>query len=469
MRLSPEEVQEFRFTVVKGARPGSQISFDGGGTRTLRIGRAVDNEVVIADPTVSRVHAKVEIRHEGWFLIDAGSAAGIEKMGFRVGQQPEPLESGDEFKLGDTILKFEVVAKKGAIKRAEAAAKLEAQAKVPPKPPLLTRLGLGSPRTQMIALVALVLLAALALWPTTPELPPQAGDHPVVMDYEAIVGFFPGGDQSHLDKVVVELPNDAEGVGFYFEIMNPSGADVRAGSRAVGRIEPEPGWRGFETIVIPRAVAKGKPRVDIDNPEYELSQGQMDPSAVKNWGVRRMWVARIPNAATSNDQVAEELRALHELNIRIRDNVGSRWAILSGLRRSLIGLMKLSGQPTQLIPIPAPDKVAAADIGAAMEAARIQVANEQFAPALSRLVPVISQLEGEINREYRKQMNIYELAKKRNDTEATVTALATLARLLPETTDPRNLVIRTEVQALQGLGAKIYKDYYDRLGSGASL
>ena len=111
MKLSPEDVQEYRFTVVRGAKPGQQITFEGG-VRDVKIGRAVDNDIVISDPTVSRLHARVELRPDGWFLIDAGSASGVEKMGFRISAR-EPLESGDEFKLGDTILRFEVVAKKG--------------------------------------------------------------------------------------------------------------------------------------------------------------------------------------------------------------------------------------------------------------------------------------------------------------------------------------------------------------------
>jgi len=38
----------------------------------IRIGRADDNHVVIADPRVSRLHAELEFRPEGWKLISRG-------------------------------------------------------------------------------------------------------------------------------------------------------------------------------------------------------------------------------------------------------------------------------------------------------------------------------------------------------------------------------------------------------------
>lgn len=38
----------------------------------IRIGRAEDNNVVISDPRVSRLHAELEFRPEGWKLISRG-------------------------------------------------------------------------------------------------------------------------------------------------------------------------------------------------------------------------------------------------------------------------------------------------------------------------------------------------------------------------------------------------------------
>jgi pSer/pThr/pTyr-binding forkhead associated (FHA) protein len=207
MKLSPEDVQEYRFTVVRGGKPGQQIAFEGG-VRDVKIGRAVDNDIVISDPTVSRLHVRVELRPDGWFLIDAGSAAGVEKMGFRISAR-EPLESGDEFKLGDTILRFEVVAKKGALKKAAAE---PVPAAGPPPPGLLHRLGLQTRRAQVLAISAVVILGGLLLWPSAATLPPQSTE-PAGINYAAILGWLPGRDESHLAGATFEVPAEAQGVG----------------------------------------------------------------------------------------------------------------------------------------------------------------------------------------------------------------------------------------------------------------
>lgn len=469
MRISPEDVQEFRFTVVKGAKPGAQISFEGGGTRTIRIGRAVDNELVIADPSVSRLHAKVDIRQDGWFLADAGSSAGIEKMGFRVGQQPEPLESGDEFKLGDTIVRFEVVAKKGALKKAAAE---EASAKDGKRPAasrsLFARVGLGSPRMQMLAAAAIVVLGALAFWPEAPGLPPQASERPATIDYNAALGFLRNGDRSHVDKAMLELPTDSAGVALYVDILGPSGVEIRAGKRPAGRIERSTDWQTVELVFIPRAVAKDKPRVVFDNLGYDAKQGDVDPATLKDWGVSHAWLARVPTSSASLDQLAEELRGLRGLNDRIKDNLGYRWTIVTGLRRSLVGLMKLSGQPATLVPIPAPDRVPTQDVGAAIDDVRAAVTADELQPALTKLVPLLGQVEGDLIREYRKQMNNFALAQKRGDPSTVGTTLAMLARLLPENTDPRHRALMAEIRKLRGPAVRIYNDTFDRLGTGVS-
>jgi len=223
MKLSPEDVQEYRFTVVRGAKPGQQITFEGG-VRDVKIGRAVDNDIVISDPTVSRLHARVELRPDGWFLIDAGSASGVEKMGFRISAR-EPLESGDEFKLGDTILRFEVVAKKGALKKAAAEPPAAAG---PAAPGLLHRIGLETRRTQILALCAVAILFLLLLWPSAATLPPQSTE-PAGINYNASLGWLSGRDESHLAGVTFEVPQPTRVVvrGFDKQLVGQVAADIR--------------------------------------------------------------------------------------------------------------------------------------------------------------------------------------------------------------------------------------------------
>jgi len=71
----------------------------------ITIGRAPSNLLVLSDPSSSRFH--VEIRHESgrWIVSDNGSRNGTLRNGRPV-TGPEPLSSGDEIAVGDTILVF---------------------------------------------------------------------------------------------------------------------------------------------------------------------------------------------------------------------------------------------------------------------------------------------------------------------------------------------------------------------------
>ena len=71
----------------------------------LTIGRDGDNEIVLAENTVSRRHARVLRSGEGQFTVtDLGSANGIYVNGMRV--QRAILNGGDEIKIGDNYFRF---------------------------------------------------------------------------------------------------------------------------------------------------------------------------------------------------------------------------------------------------------------------------------------------------------------------------------------------------------------------------
>jgi pSer/pThr/pTyr-binding forkhead associated (FHA) protein len=75
-------------------RPGSLI----------RIGRAQDNDIVVADASVSRHHASIEYRNEGFLLRDLGSQNGTWVGDQRVTEAP--LSRGDALRLGDAFFTF---------------------------------------------------------------------------------------------------------------------------------------------------------------------------------------------------------------------------------------------------------------------------------------------------------------------------------------------------------------------------
>jgi hypothetical protein len=73
----------------------------------VRVGRAADNEIVISDMTVSRLHARFEKKGEGWALVPLS-----ETKATRVGGKsassgvPQPVSSGTSLELGGVKMAF---------------------------------------------------------------------------------------------------------------------------------------------------------------------------------------------------------------------------------------------------------------------------------------------------------------------------------------------------------------------------
>ncbi len=72
----------------------------------LRIGRAPENDIVLADPNISRRHAELRRGDDGWQIVDLGSTNGIKVNGRRVDSQA--LRPGDQITIGVTDLTFEL-------------------------------------------------------------------------------------------------------------------------------------------------------------------------------------------------------------------------------------------------------------------------------------------------------------------------------------------------------------------------
>jgi ABC-type multidrug transport system ATPase subunit/pSer/pThr/pTyr-binding forkhead associated (FHA) protein len=72
----------------------------------LTLGRADDNDVVLADERASRHHARIVRREEGFIVVDLGSRHGTYLEGERVSRQSRTLESGDAIAIGDQVIRF---------------------------------------------------------------------------------------------------------------------------------------------------------------------------------------------------------------------------------------------------------------------------------------------------------------------------------------------------------------------------
>jgi len=76
---------------------------------SLTIGRATQNatwEILIQDPSISRPHARLERREEGWFIYDLASSNGTLVNTEQVTTGPFALKDGDKLTLGATVLLF---------------------------------------------------------------------------------------------------------------------------------------------------------------------------------------------------------------------------------------------------------------------------------------------------------------------------------------------------------------------------
>jgi pSer/pThr/pTyr-binding forkhead associated (FHA) protein len=68
------------------------------------IGRSRHCDLVLGEPTVSRLHAELREEDEGWVIADLGSTNGTWVNGWRV--QRAELHAGDEVALGAQRLMF---------------------------------------------------------------------------------------------------------------------------------------------------------------------------------------------------------------------------------------------------------------------------------------------------------------------------------------------------------------------------
>jgi hypothetical protein len=103
------------FTVPRPSAPAARLrviehggaehvhEFDG---TALTIGRAADNDLVLADSRVSRHHARIAGRRGTLVYADLGSTNGSRVNGVQVGELV--LGAGDRIELGDTVIMVEV-------------------------------------------------------------------------------------------------------------------------------------------------------------------------------------------------------------------------------------------------------------------------------------------------------------------------------------------------------------------------
>lgn len=102
IRAAREQGPKATFVVLSGAMAGARIALE---KSTLTVGRALDNDVVIEDPRVSRYHAEVKLKAGHFCIRDLHSSNGTIVNGHYV--EESVLHDGDSLILGDTTVVFQ--------------------------------------------------------------------------------------------------------------------------------------------------------------------------------------------------------------------------------------------------------------------------------------------------------------------------------------------------------------------------
>ncbi len=95
-----------RLYVVAAGDSSLQVSDLLGIYAPATLGRAEDNQIVLADACVSARHARIDTREGEWWLTDLGSRNGTRLNGLSV-TKPVPLTDGDVIEVGQIQLRFE--------------------------------------------------------------------------------------------------------------------------------------------------------------------------------------------------------------------------------------------------------------------------------------------------------------------------------------------------------------------------
>ena len=96
-----EPVGKNTLDFTSGPKAGETVNF---GAKTISIGRAENNDIVVDDPTVSRHHAKVTYQDGKYTIEDLGSTSGTRVAGKEVTMTQ--IASGETVKLGNTEVGF---------------------------------------------------------------------------------------------------------------------------------------------------------------------------------------------------------------------------------------------------------------------------------------------------------------------------------------------------------------------------
>ena len=302
--------------VLSGVSTGDIFHFELEPAGSIVIGRAPECQLMLQDPMVSRNHAKIELREDGFFMSDLGSTHGTSHMGFPLKKGDEfarKLTGGDEFKVGEALFKvgFEDVQVKPA------AAQVEADTPNPNDtiigrldgklPGFMNKGPFAKPVVRygtVASVVGLLIFLLLSGGEDSSALPKQLSAVPLSVPMEKVIGYWPGqgsqSDRSHLDKAQFQLP--AADLVVEFEYRSETPVDCLIDQALIETFPVQnTDWEHRQVLV--RDIHSGKERrLIFDSRDFPRKEGENGP--LKRWGVRNV---RVTPVTINRDEPVETL------------------------------------------------------------------------------------------------------------------------------------------------------------------
>ena len=293
---------EIKINVLSGVSAGDVFTFPLDVDGSLVIGRSPDCDLVLQDGTVSRNHARVELRSDGFYLSDLGSTHGTTLMGFRLTPGDKigrALSSGDELKIGESM--FRVVFddqqfnQPSHIETGDATSPTDAKDRTGGNAsggPVggLARYLKQRPLVLLLLLVVTVMLLFAPIGGGKKKTK-QKSHIAMNMPQERVIGYWFGGrrakkktnrDKSHLDKGQFFVPASDQLVEFDFRSEAP--VEVYFDEILIERLEPNPHEWQHRQVILRDALMGQERRLIFDNTDYPRPKGKKS-GRKKKWGV----------------------------------------------------------------------------------------------------------------------------------------------------------------------------------------
>lgn len=415
-------------TVLAGVSSGDVFHFHPEENAGVTMGRAAECDIVLQDPLVSRRHARIEHRHEGFFIIDEGSSHGTVHMGFTLKHGPEgarPLSDGDEFKIGDLLFRInfseEIFLSRRKSNELRSVDGLDAGKKAR---------GKLTPKRKMLAILAIVACAGLLIVSGGGKkgLPAQKSEQLITVPDFRVTGYWPGGssskkeefDKAHADKAQFSIPSSD--LLIEYDFRSEAKVDLYLDEGLIEHIEPSPLWQTRQMIV--RGIPLGRERrIVFDNLAYPFPPEDRERKMLR-WAVRDVRITPLSAQAGVDMPFDAQLRGCIGLVEGVDKSPEGLFLLVRGLQTAIVALLNEAKVDAVSFPISldTDGSVDASKVGELQERLAIVERERQgvAAPdALARqtreLVTITAQLDAELWRRVNSRISKAQLSSKVKD------------------------------------------------------